>query len=100
MIDGLGECVYFGHKPPKHSDVEYMVDILEVFLNEKVEIKWVRYDRDGSGLWAWLKKENGEEMEVSLKGTTLKIGNEEFDTEKYGFWEIRKVLEQWLNQTK
>jgi len=101
MIHGLGKCVYFGTcRPPKHADIEYMTDVLKVFLHKKVEIKYVEYNRDGAGLCAVLQKENGDEITVALKGTTLTVGTKKIDADVYGFLQAREFLTEWSNETK
>lgn len=101
MIDALGRCVYYGTcRPPKHADIEYMTDVLKVFLHKKVEIKLAGYDRDGAGLWVELKKENGDEITVAIKGTTLTVGTKKIDADVYGLLQARNVLTEWLNETK
>ena len=104
MIQGLGKCVYFGHKPPKHTDIECMVDVLKVFLNEKVEIKDVHYDRNDDGLCAWVQTENGD-IYITLKETNLNIRFEKdkkifekvhFETDTNYFYEIHDIIKKYL----
>ena len=106
MIDGLGRCVYSGHKPPKHSDVEYMVDVLQVFLNEKVEIENVQYDRNDDGLCVWVQTENSE-IRITFDGLNLDIifrlekdkkifDKVHFETDTNYLYEIHDIIKKYL----
>lgn len=106
MIYGLGICVYSGHKPPKHSDVEYMVDVLEVFINEKAEIKCVQYDRNDDGLCVWVQTENSE-IRITFDGLNLdiifRLGKDKkifdkvhFETDKNYLYEIHDIIKKYL----
>lgn len=97
MIYGLGVCVLNGHRPPKHTDIENMVDMLIVLIHKKVEIKYVSYDRDGDGLCVWLKKENGDEITIAIKGKTISFGTKKIEANVYGFLKVREFLTEWSN---
>lgn len=97
LIYCLGICVYSGHRPPKHTDIENMVDMLEVCVHKKVEITHVHYDRDGDGLCAWLRKENGEEITIGIKGKTISVGTKKIEANVYGFLQAREFLKEWSN---
>ena len=104
MIYGLGMCVYLGRKPPKHSDVEYMVEVLNVFIHKKVEIKYVSYDRNDDGLYVWVQTENSD-IYITLKETNLNIRFEKdkkifdkvhFETDKNYLYEIHDIIKKYL----
>lgn len=97
LIYALGVCVYSGHRPPKHTDIENMVNMLQVCIHKKIEIKWVGYDRDEAGLWVELQKENGDEITIGIKGKTITVGTKKIDANVYGFLQAREFLTKWSN---